>query len=98
LNFKCALKYGFLADIQPLEIRCSYQKAFALLEAADPCAMAAFAAHVGNYCVSARGPDHDRQGVLLPQFNKINGLGVPVMPMGVTFRSAFTIRPRPPKS
>jgi adenylate cyclase len=27
----------------------SYQKAFALLEAADPCAMAAFAAHVGNY-------------------------------------------------
>jgi adenylate cyclase len=27
----------------------SYRKAFALLEAADPCAMAAFAAHVGNY-------------------------------------------------
>jgi adenylate cyclase len=27
----------------------SYQKAFAFLEAADPCAMAAFAAHVGNY-------------------------------------------------
>jgi adenylate cyclase len=27
----------------------SYQKAFALLEAADPSAMAAFAAHVGNY-------------------------------------------------
>src|SRR5215467_2145845 len=27
----------------------SYQKAFALLEATDPCAMAAFAAHVGNY-------------------------------------------------
>src|SRR5246127_4472206 len=27
----------------------SYQKAFALLDAADPSAMAAFAAHVGNY-------------------------------------------------
>jgi adenylate cyclase len=27
----------------------SYQKAFALLEASDPRAMAAFAAHVGNY-------------------------------------------------
>jgi adenylate cyclase len=27
----------------------SYRKAFALLEAADPCAMASFAAHVGSY-------------------------------------------------
>jgi adenylate cyclase len=40
---------------EPLQVeRCdavaeSYQKAFALLEAADPRAMAAFAAHVGNY-------------------------------------------------
>src|SRR6516162_6483787 len=41
---------------EPLQVeRCnepvaeSYQKAFALLEATDPCAMAAFAAHVGNY-------------------------------------------------
>jgi adenylate cyclase len=49
---------------EPLQVeRCdavaeSYQKAFALLEAADPRAMAAFAAHVGNYPTDLLASSH----------------------------------------
>ena len=46
-------------------------------------------------CVSARGPEHDRQrGLIIPiQRNQWPG-GVPLMPMGVILGSAFTATER----
>ena len=44
-------------------------------------------------CVSARGLDHDRQGSpIIPTQRNQWAEGVPMMPMGVIFRSAFTFK------